>query len=62
MARPFVLIVGPLPRPTSTHEASYRGTAGRALTLIQVNKTTGALTVVKNIHFDATHGVNWPDG
>jgi hypothetical protein len=33
-----------------------------ALTLIQVNKTTGALTVVKNIHFDATRGVNWPDG
>ena len=27
MARPFGLIVGPLPRPTSTNEASYRGAA-----------------------------------
>src|SRR4029453_16232221 len=27
MAPPFVLIVGPLPRPTSTNEASYRGAA-----------------------------------
>src|SRR4029450_3060115 len=26
-ARPFVLIVEPLPRPTSTNEASYRGAA-----------------------------------
>ena len=31
-------------------------------TLIQVNKTTGALTVVKNIDFDAAHGVDATNG
>ena len=31
-------------------------------TLIQVNKTTGALTVVKNIPFDAAHGVDATNG
>jgi len=31
-------------------------------TLIKVNKATGALTVVKNIDFDATHGVDATNG
>src|SRR3989454_2326276 len=31
-------------------------------TLVQVNKTTGALTVVKNIDFDAAHGVDATNG
>jgi hypothetical protein len=31
-------------------------------TLIQVNKATGALTVVKNIDFDAAHGVDAQNG
>jgi hypothetical protein len=31
-------------------------------TLIQVNKTTGALTIVKNIDFDAAHGVDAQNG
>jgi hypothetical protein len=31
-------------------------------TLIQVNKTTGVLTVVKNIDFDAAHGVDAQNG
>ena len=31
-------------------------------TLVQVNKTTGVLTVVKNIDFDAAHGVDATNG
>jgi len=29
---------------------------------VAITRPSGDMAVVKNIHFDATRGVNWPDG